>query len=105
MTVQERVTARIDSLERQARRALGWTGRIRGCRGRNVESDAQWTVDVWAPSLRRRAERHRPFMGGEAYGECITCGAPDEGDASEDWPCPDFRDLCAELGINPEETT
>jgi hypothetical protein len=85
MTLHGQVTARIDSLERQARRALGWTGRIRGWRGRNVEIDAQWTVGVWVPSLKRRAERHQHDSGLR--------------------PCPDYRDLCAELGINPEETT
>jgi hypothetical protein len=92
MTLHGQVTARIDSLDRQARRALGWTGRIRGWRGRNVEIDAQWTVDVWAPSLRRRAERHQPA----SHEWCHRCG--------DNAPCPDYRDLCAELGINPEET-
>jgi hypothetical protein len=101
MTIHEQVTARIDSLERQARRALGWTGRIHGWRGRNVEIDAQWTVDVWVPSLRRRAERHQHDSGrtrDDRLPACTHCGI-------QLWPCPDFRDLCAELGINPEETT
>jgi hypothetical protein len=102
MTLHGQVTARLDSLERQAQRALSWTGRIHGWRGRNVEIDAQWTVDVWAPSLRRRAERHEPVDLGRVEHCCQWCCHP-EGCAP--WPCPDFRDLCVELGINLKATT
>jgi hypothetical protein len=96
MTLHERVTARLDEIEAttRLRRApldgqalqVAWT-------------NGPWTRQVWLPSLRSRAERHQADWDGT----CASCQFRDGSYAT--WPCPDFRDLCAELGINPEETT
>jgi hypothetical protein len=98
MTVHERVMARLDEIEAttRLRRApldgqalqVAWT-------------NGPWTRQVWLPSLRSRAERHRPMDLGRVEHCCHGCRPG----ACAPWPCPDFLDLCAELGINPEETT
>lgn len=73
MTLHERVTARLDEIEEAAVAFVRPT----------------WTVEQYLPSLRRRVERHRPTI--DEW--CHRCG--------DDAPCPDYLDLCAELGINP----
>lgn len=92
MTLNERVTERLDLMERIAN---------------------SWELDVWLPSLRRRAERHGPkapeYLGLIDRSHCAAgCSglstAPDgfPSIGPVEWPCPDFRDLCAEIDIDPE---
>lgn len=92
------VEARLADLQRQAE--APWHGVPVVICGR-VCTSRPYLRDVLLPSWRRRAGRHLPFLWGEAYGECKLCGQPQPGDdAPEDWPCPDFRDLCDEVGID-----
>lgn len=59
-----------------------------------------WTVEQYLPSLRRRAERHRPHpCWFRCCTRCASCVGDDE--LALPYPCPDFRDLCAEIGIEP----
>lgn len=60
---------------------------------------ARWQLQAWLPSMRRRAERHRPRKYARVDNCCKWCCHPED---CEEWPCQDFRDLCTEIGIEPE---
>lgn len=94
MTLDERVRARLDELQRAADQGAAWTPEVGAgdIAAPYIASDnSSWAREVWLPSLRRRAERHRPA----SHEWCHRCG--------DDAPCPDYLDLCAEIGIDPEE--
>jgi hypothetical protein len=80
------VTERLDEIGADCQRAWGAEDEARFWLpgDRLVYVEPRWALEAWLPSLRRRAERHRHDSGL--------------------WPCPDYRDLCAEIGIDPEES-
>jgi hypothetical protein len=64
-------------------------------------------LEVWLPSLRRRAERHALGQP-QVEHRCRTTERRTDGRRGlvhyDEVPCPDYRDLCAEIGIDPEES-
>jgi hypothetical protein len=122
VTLDERVRARLDEMQQAADQGVAWVpesavdlmvaaGHAGDITAPYIASEnGSWAREVWLPSLRRRAERHGP-RGPEVLGlvtrtHCAAgCsgvftaadGYPSIGPV--DWPCPDYRDLCAEVGV------
>lgn len=102
MTLHERVAERLDEIERVVDGRGGLTLRV-GHRDVWIHPiDKAWTGDHWLPSLRRRAERHQPqsCWPTGCCQPCKSCVGDDE--LALPYPCPDFRDLCGEIGVDIE---